>query len=171
MGRNKKYLNEFDYFLSNVDITSPSKCWLWLGTVKENNRAVWQYRGYKNGTRIASREIYKLFKGDLKNLYVCHSCGNAQCCNPEHLYLGTPQENQIDRVKHNTSNRGSRCGTAKLNEKQVVEIKRLINQKIKLVEIAKLYKVSESTIKAIKQNRNWAHLDISDTVLPPGNKK
>lgn len=165
MSKNKKYVNEFDYFLSNVEICAPSNCWLWKGSCKENKRAVWQYRGYKNGTKIASREIYKLFKGDPGNLYVCHSCGNAQCCNPDHLYLGTPKENQIDRLKHNTSNRGSRCGTAKLNETQVLEIKRLIKQKIKLINIAALFDVSESTIKAIKQKRNWAHLDSAATVF------
>jgi len=93
-------------------------------------------------------------------MFVCHSCGNPRCCNPNHLYLGTAKQNQMDRVKHNTSNRGSRCGTAKLNEDQVIHIKKLIKNKVKLIDIAIKFGVSESTVKAIKQNRNWAHLKV-----------
>lgn len=158
LARNPKYVNAFDYFLQKVDIGSPKQCWPWLGSLKGCGHGSWAYLGYRNGTKIASREVFKLFKGNPEDLYVCHSCGNAQCCNPDHLYLGTAKENQIDRIKHNTSNRGSKCGTAKLNEEQVRDIKKLIDKKIKLINIAAKYNVSESTIKAIKQKRNWAHI-------------
>jgi hypothetical protein len=158
MGKNPKYINAYDYFLQKVDISSPNSCWPWLGSLREGGHGSWAYRCYQNGTKIASREIFKLFKGDPGILYVCHLCGNARCCNPDHLYLGTPKENQQDRLKHNTSNRGSRCGTAKLTEENVKEIKKLIKNKIKLKEIAEVFKVSESTIKAIKQKKNWAHI-------------
>jgi len=160
MGRNLKYLNEFDYYLHKVDLGSPSACWLWIGSLKDCGHGAWNFLSYKKGTKIASRETYRLFKGEPGALYVCHACGNASCCNPNHLYLGTAKENQNDRVKHNTSNRGSRCGTAKLNEDQVIKIKKLIKNKIKLVDIAAVFNVSESTIKAIKQNRNWAHIKV-----------
>lgn len=158
MGRNPKYVNEFDYYLQKTDIQSPIKCWEWLGSTKDCGHGMWGYKSYRNGTKIASRETYRLFKGDPANLFVCHSCGNPKCCNPDHLYLGTAKQNQEDRVKHSTSNRGSRCGTAKLNENEVLQIKKLIKNKIKLIDIAVKFNVSESTIKAIKQNRNWAHL-------------
>jgi hypothetical protein len=158
VGRNPKYVNAFDYFLQKVDVGSSKNCWPWLGSLKECGHGSWAYQCYQNGTKIASREVFKLFNGDPEKLFVCHSCGNARCCNPEHLYLGTAKDNQIDRVKHNTSNRGSKCGTAKLNESQVKDIKDLINKKTKLKVIASKYSVSESTIKAIKQNRNWSHI-------------
>jgi len=160
MGRNQKYLNEFDYFLHKVDIGSPSTCWPWLGSLKDCGHGSWAYNCYRKGTRIASREVFRLFKENPDEYFVCHSCGNAKCCNPDHLYLGTAKENQQDRVKHNTSNRGSKCGTAKLTEKDVIEIKKLILQKVKLIIIAAKYNVSESTIKAIKQKRNWAHIEV-----------
>jgi hypothetical protein len=158
MGRNPKYVNEFDYYLQKIDIQSPTQCWNWVGSVKDCGHGMWGYKSYWNGTKIASRETYRLFKGDPKDMFVCHSCGNPRCCNPNHLYLGTAKQNQMDRVKHNTSNRGSRCGTAKLNEDQVIHIKKLIKNKVKLIDIAIKFGVSESTVKAIKQNRNWAHL-------------
>lgn len=158
MGRNAKYVNEFDYFLQKVDIGSPDVCWPWLGSTRDAGHGAWNYKSYRNGTKIASREIFKLFKGDPGELYVCHSCGNAHCCNPKHLYAGTPKQNQEDRVKHGTDIKGSKCKTSKLKEEEVIKIKELIKKKVKLKYIAEIYKVSESTIKAIKQNRNWAHI-------------
>lgn len=31
--------------------------------------------------------------------YACHTCDTPECVNPDHLYWGTPQENQTDRWK------------------------------------------------------------------------
>jgi DNA-binding CsgD family transcriptional regulator len=32
--------------------------------------------------------------------WVLHDCGNYLCCNPKHLYEGTPQNNADDRLRH-----------------------------------------------------------------------
>lgn len=33
-----------------------------------------------------------------KKIHVCHACHNAKCSNPNHLYWGTPRENQLDAI-------------------------------------------------------------------------
>ena len=47
---------------------------------------------------------------------------------------------------------------AKLTEKDVLEIRELIKQKVKNVDIAKQYSVTSNTISMIKCKRNWKHL-------------
>lgn len=73
-----------------------TKCW--------NYREKWRDKdGYgifivNNISKRAHRVSYELFKGPIvNNLYVCHACDNPSCTNPDHLWLGTNSENQLDR--------------------------------------------------------------------------
>lgn len=63
--------------------------------------------------KLAHRKAWEDTHGAIPlGLYVCHHCDNPPCCNPEHLFLGTPQQNMDDakakgRVKpHETCKRG-----------------------------------------------------------------
>ena len=33
---------------------------------------------------------------------VCHACNNPQCCNPNHLYFGSPKDNIQDEIENGT---------------------------------------------------------------------
>ena len=35
-------------------------------------------------------------------IHLCHACNNEKCCNPKHLYWGTPIDNARDRVEAGT---------------------------------------------------------------------
>lgn len=39
-------------------------------------------------------------------IYLCHACGNGRCSNPNHLYWGTPSENNLDQYVHGRPGRG-----------------------------------------------------------------
>ena len=86
-----------------------------------------------------------------------HSCGRGHfgCVNRKHLRWATPSENQMDRVEHGTSNRGSRNGQALLTEAQVAEIKRALAAGKQGKKLASEYAVSPMTISTIKNGTRW----------------
>lgn len=86
-----------------------------------------------------------------------HSCGNGNrgCVNPAHLRWATPAENQADRIKHGTSNRGERHGASKMSKSDVLEVRRLC-ESVSQRKLAKMFGVSRRTIEDIIHARTWA---------------
>ncbi len=145
-------------FLKKVKKTE--NCWFWTGY---KNR-----KGYGSfvsmGETLAHRFSYLLYKGQIpENMQVCHHCDNPSCVNPEHLWVGTNSENQIDCVKkgraYRNSPKGENNGISKLTDNDVREIRRLrkIN-KTKYGVLAKKFNISESNIFYILSKRTWSHV-------------
>jgi hypothetical protein len=79
-----------------------------------------------------------------------HSCGRGRegCVNPRHLRWATKSENQIDSVRHGTSN-------AKLTEAQVRKI-RLLCGKVSQRRLAMQFGVSQMLISLIQTRKRWS---------------
>jgi hypothetical protein len=88
-----------------------------------------------------------------------HSCGRGEdgCVTKRHLDWKTPSANQMDRVTHGTSNRGERCGSAKLTAPQVREIRELVG-KIPHREIGAMYGIEAATVYSIMSGKSWGWL-------------
>lgn len=82
-------------FWEKVEIRGPGECWPWTAA---------QARGYgtfvvtKHPKRIArsNRFVWELTHGQEPDGFVCHSCDNPLCCNPDHLWIGTHIDNMND---------------------------------------------------------------------------
>lgn len=85
-------------FWKNVGRTTP--CWLWRGLFFKDRKGRPTY-GYfwMNGRGVpAHKAAWIIFHGPApKGLFVLHRCNRPACVRPEHMYLGTHEDNMRDR--------------------------------------------------------------------------
>lgn len=145
-----------DRFKKKLAPKDKNGCIKWLGWKNDDG-----YGKFSVNKRyvFAHRYSYELFVADIpKGKCVLHTCDVRDCCSPEHLYIGTQHENNIDAHKRKRrSSLGSKNGYAKLTEKNVVYIKMNLF-KYSCAYLSRKFKVSESCIHDIKHGRSWKHI-------------
>jgi len=147
-----------DRFWSKISVQDPNNCWPWAA------RASGRYAYFNNGekTVLAHRFAYeqKYGKSSAKGRVVRHKCDNTFCCNPNHLVLGTHQDNMNDKIERGRARnlKGEECSWRKLNADQVIEIRALLKQNIYHKDIAKKFGVDTVTVTDINLKRTWKHL-------------
>ena len=140
----------FERIMRKVVKDDVSGCWNFMGHLNENGYGTISIGRRSDGHGLTHREIYKIFNGDIpKGMFVCHKCDNPQCCNPNHLFLGTPKDNMDDMW---TKGRkvvpiGEQSYRYKLTTKQVEEIRK---DNRTLLEIGKDYGIVKSHVSMIK---------------------
>ena len=90
-----------------------------------------------------------------KGFETCHNNGKRTDNRSINLRWDSPKNNQADKIKHGTTNRGTRNHCCKLTEKQVLEIRK--DPRI-LRLIANDYNICFQTIFDIKTHRTWTWL-------------
>ena len=144
-------------FWAKVAIIPEHPCWEWTA-VKWGN-------GYgsitiKGRMQSAHRVSYEMAYGSFdKSLHVLHRCDNPGCVRPDHLFLGTHQDNTKDKVSKNRQSalKGVVNPKSKLTEEQVLEI-RSLRGFYDLKTLAKVFNVSFCTISDICRGKTWQHI-------------
>lgn len=96
---------------------------------------------------------------------ILHRCDVPACVNPDHLFLGTLQDNSLDMhakgrhvVKNRRPTRGEACGTAKLTSDQVQAIRARCRRRGDQTRLAREYGISLSAVNQIVNGKSWQHL-------------
>lgn len=158
MGR-KAYKKE--YVWKWITRAGEDECWLWTGNKSpfgygEMEVAGTTYRAHRLVYELANNvPLPRISKFSADSQIVMHSCDNPGCCNPKHLFLGSPKQNIDDMVRkgrrHNFD--GERGQRAKLTNAQANEVRELCKQRLPQKDIAKQYGISVPTVSSIKWNK------------------
>jgi hypothetical protein len=141
-----------------------SGCWLWTASIR-SKKGYGQFAVRQNGKQFnwqAHRFAYAHFIGKIpEGKFVLHNCDTPACVNPEHLFLGTHQENVDDMMKKGRKRtkpcKGSSNGRSKLNEEIVADIK-TYSSDYSNKALAEIFDVSHHTISLIRLGKTWKHV-------------
>lgn len=140
-------------------------CWIW----NKAKRAGYGVLNVNKKLISAHRYSYTLYKGEItEGLIICHKCDVKECVNPDHLFMGTFQDNALDAVRkgrmkipigHRFSNNSVPFNST-LTKEQVLEIKTKIKNKCKLIDISNQLGIKYQTIRDINTNRSYTNYNL-----------
>ncbi len=153
-------------FWDKVDVKGPDDCWLWTACCTGAGYGQIRIAGV---TIYAHRLSWEMANYDIPDgMCVLHTCSgrypsgsfeNRRCVNPEHLYVGSDQDNADDTRRDGKSGKGELSGLAKLTNEKVWEIrKEYRNGGTTHREIANAYGVSQALISNIINRKIWGHI-------------
>jgi hypothetical protein len=145
---------------SNIDFKGPDECWNWTASVFRDGYGRIRAFGTQMG---AHRAAYRFWVGEIPDgLFVCHRCDNRRCCNPAHMFLGTPLDNHRDCIakgrRVTRPARGEASGLAKLTEAAVREIRATPAGRRNSRRLADKYGVTVQYLLRIRNRERWAHV-------------
>lgn len=153
-------------FWSKVEKTE--QCWIWRGSLGNGGYGVISISVIlPNGRRAscpmrATHVALELTHGRSvpPGVFVLHSCDTPACIRPDHLRLGTAQDNADDMRVRNRMARGSQRGHAKLTEPMVSAMRAeyLADTTMSYERIAAKYGATRAAVAGALTGATWQHV-------------
>lgn len=153
-------------FWSTVDRRGDDECWPWLGQLNHAN-GYGQYRWGRNRSG-AHRIAWTLVNGPVPaGNFILHRCDVPRCCNPAHLWAGTPKENTADMFAKGRNGcpkppLGSGHHNTTLNEWQVCGLMADWLMGVSQAKIAARLGIVHGSVSRIVHGGTWGHLFKGD---------
>lgn len=141
-------------FWAKVEIGAPDECWPWKAAKNQKG-----YGAFQVGTLAASKVrpahvvAWEISNGEPfpEGKLGCHTCDNPSCCNPAHVWPGTPKQNTQDMISKGRQYfpgvPGQRNGNARFTDNDVRDIRKSIAEGTSLRALGRKYGCHHRTIK------------------------
>lgn len=142
-------------FLDRFEVNVDTQCWEWTGPIGSHGYGT---HGGNSGRNLSHMLAYEMWNGVIPEGYdVSHHCDNRPCINPDHLFVGTRQDNMRDAVSKGRQAKGRDFPGTKLNEDLVREIRGSSESQYLLAE---RFQVGQPTISRIQSRKSWKHVEV-----------
>jgi hypothetical protein len=132
-------------------------CWVWTGFM--NGAGYGLYDPIGRQRRLTHRYSWELHNGSIpKGMHVLHRCDNPPCVNPDHLWLGTHQQNMEDKAKKGRCRRGKGNHHSKLTVEKVLEIRAMRAAGATIKELRALFGLSSGGVTGVIYRKSWRYL-------------
>lgn len=142
-------------FWAKVNVQSPEECWEWQASKSPQG---YGHFGAGDGVTKAHRYSYILHNGPIpEGMHVCHRCDNPPCVNPAHLWLGTANDNNADKVAKGRAYRGEAHQFAKLTHDAVRWIRKN-SPAMSSAAMARELGLCDETVRQVVKGHTWKHV-------------
>ncbi|QKW15343.1 HNH endonuclease [Verrucosispora sp. NA02020] len=146
-------------FWAKVDQRNKNECWPWRGSTTTFGHGEFYVSPER---RQVPAHVYalELATGEScpTGMEGCHHCDNPACCNPDHIYYGTRQQNVDDMWRRNRGRRGSRHASARVTEEIALRIRERFASGDTQPDLAGEFGLTDSGISSIVNGKTWAHV-------------
>jgi hypothetical protein len=130
-----------------VNILGPDDCWDWFGALSGRGYGVISVDYRTLGTHTFSWMIDNNTNKVPYGMYILHRCDNRKCCNPKHIYCGTPSDNACDREERNPKKPYQDASKSKLFSHEILELRKLTGMTQE--EKARKYNIDQTSVSKI----------------------
>lgn len=130
------------------------QCWEWTAFTDRNGYGRFQYN--QKGT-YSHRASWMIAYGNIPaNTDILHKCDNPSCVRPDHLFIGTQQQNVSDMIAKGRHCHGEQRWNSKLTKVQADEIReRYANGERNKSALGREFDIHESIVRRILKGERW----------------
>ncbi|HKI82157.1 MAG TPA: HNH endonuclease signature motif containing protein [Pseudodesulfovibrio sp.] len=134
-------------------------CWVWTGCLCRNGYGQIHLANPRR-KELTHRLAWETINGHPGTLHVCHKCDVPACCNPSHMFLGTPSDNLADMRSKGRSNRprGEDIHCSKMSEEDVIAMRESYAKGETITVLSARYGVCFRTAKHTICGEYWTHV-------------
>ena len=141
--------------LRTRSIVDERGCWIWQGARNPKGYGILRTTTLGGGKRnvMTHRASFMVHRGPIPDgMLVLHECDNPSCVNPDHLRVGTANDNTQDMI---AKGRAKLVTRAKVSPEQVREIRTMRERGMMTKDIGERFGVSGSTVTNICNRDTW----------------
>jgi hypothetical protein len=149
---------EAERFWGKVDKQGNDECWMYSGPFYRKGYGMFHAGGK---SFYAHRVAWTLDNSPIPDgLCVCHRCDVRGCVRPDHLFLGTVKDNNIDCYAkgRQPTRKGVGHGRSRLTERGVIVIRQMKEAGMTIQAISDWLGIPYATVGHVVCGITWSHL-------------